>query len=384
MLQLDWFTIILLIGIVQGMFLAFALLNKRDGDHFANRFIALSLLTQSAILVDELLLNADVEGRFLHLEGVIWPTVFVLGPLFWWYTRSLLEERPDFGRGQLLHLIPAILSIILLLPFYTLNTEEKRIFLDTILYTDTFIGDWRESALWIFFLSMVWHTGIYAVMVLRRIYQHRRSLPDNFSFEENISLRWLNGVVVTYLIIWTLFFFSLTGTIEHIAYLSDTLLYLSMVANIFATGFFAVRQPAIFAKPHPSAAAPTEPEPSKYLSSSLSAGQSEYLLQQLLDLMESAKPYREGKLTLPQLAALLNISPNHLSQVINGQLARNFHDFVNTYRVQEAQQRLLDESDRTVLDIALDAGFNSKSAFYKVFKQHCNMTPLQFQRENQP
>ncbi|MCP4362681.1 MAG: AraC family transcriptional regulator, partial [Chloroflexi bacterium] len=87
---------------------------------------------------------------------------------------------------------------------------------------------------------------------------------------------------------------------------------------------------------------------------------------------------------LPQLAALLDISPNHLSQVINEQLTRNFHDFVNAYRVKEAQQRLLDEPDRTVLDIALDAGFNSKSAFYKVFKQHCNMTPLQFQRENQP
>ncbi|MCP4937089.1 MAG: AraC family transcriptional regulator [bacterium] len=382
MLQLDWFTIILLIGIVQGLFLALALLNKRDGDHFANRFIALSLLVQSVILVDELLLNADVEGRYLHLEGIIWPTVFVLGPLFWWYTRSLLEERPNFGRGQLFHLLPAFLSIILLLPFYTLNTEEKRIFLDTILYTDTIVGDWRETAFWIFFLSMVWHTGIYAAMVLRRIYQHRRSLPDNFSFEENISLRWLNGVVITYLVIWTLFFFSLTGTVERIAYLSDTLLYLSMVVSIFVTGFFAVRQPAIFAKTPSSATPPTEPEPSKYLSSSLSTGQSEYLLQRLLDLMENAKPYQEGKLTLPQLAALLNISPNHLSQVINEQLTRNFHDFVNAYRVKEAQQRLLDEPDRTVLDIALDAGFNSKSAFYKVFKQHCNMTPLQFQRAN--
>ncbi|MCP4415623.1 MAG: AraC family transcriptional regulator [Chloroflexi bacterium] len=384
MLQLDWFTVILLIGIAQGVLLALALLNKRDGDHSANRFIALSLLIQSVILVDELLLNADVEGRYLHLEGVIWPTVFMLGPLFWWYTRSLLGERANFARGQLIHLLPAFLSAIFLLPFYMLNTDEKRTFLDTILYTDTIVGDWRETVFWIFFLSMVWHTGIYAVMVLRRIYQHRRSLPDNFSFEENISLRWLNGVVVTYLIIWILFFFSLTGTTDHILYLSDTLLYLSMVANIFVTGFFAVRQPAIFAKLPPSAAMPTEPEPSKYLSSSLSAGQSKYLLQQLLDLMESAKPYREGKLTLLQLAALLDISPNHLSQVINEQLARSFHNFVNAYRVKEAQQLLLDEPDRTVLDIALDAGFNSKSAFYKVFKQQCNMTPLQFQRENQP
>ncbi|MCP4284845.1 MAG: hypothetical protein GY792_10390, partial [Gammaproteobacteria bacterium] len=241
MLQFDWFTAILLIGIAQGVLLALALLNKRDGDHFANRFIALSLLVQSFILVDELLLNADVEGRYLHLEGVIWPTVFVLGPLFWWYTRSLLEERTDFGRKQLAHLIPAFLSVILLLPFYTLGADEKRTFLDTVLYTDTIVGDWRETALWIFFLSMIWHTGIYAVMVLRRIYQHRRSLPDNFSFEENISLRWLNSVVMAYLVIWTLFFFSLTGATDRILYLSDTLLYLSMVANIFVTGFFAVR-----------------------------------------------------------------------------------------------------------------------------------------------
>ena len=366
------------------MFLTLALLNKQDGDHVANRFIALSLLIQSAILVNELLLNADVEWRYIHAEGVIWPTVFVLGPLLWWYTHSLLDEQADFGRKQLVHLIPALLSVIFLLPFYMLNTEEKRLFLDTILYTDTIVGDWRETAFWVFFLSMMWHTGIYAALVLYRIYQHRRSLPEKFSFEENISLRWLNGVVLTYLIIWILFFFSLTGTIEQITYLSDTLLYLGMVVNIFVTGFFAVRQPAIFAKPSPTAAESAEQEAPKYVSSSLSAGQSEHLLQRLFDLMESAKPYREGRLTLAQLAALLDISPNYLSQVINEQMGRNFHDFINAYRVKDAQQRLLEEPERTVLDIALDAGFNSKSAFYKVFKQHCNMTPLQFQRENRP
>jgi AraC-like DNA-binding protein len=84
-------------------------------------------------------------------------------------------------------------------------------------------------------------------------------------------------------------------------------------------------------------------------------------------------------LTLPVLARQLDCSPNHLSQVINEKLNENFFDFVNRHRIEEAKRLLTqDERPQKILAIALDTGFNSKSAFYNAFKKQVHMTPAQY------
>lgn len=98
--------------------------------------------------------------------------------------------------------------------------------------------------------------------------------------------------------------------------------------------------------------------------------------------MVANKPYLEGDLVLPQLAQQLGISANYLSQVINEQLKVNFYDFVNGYRVEEAMRLMRDTAKEkaNILNIALDSGFNSKSAFYTAFKKATSMTPTQFRK----
>ncbi len=98
--------------------------------------------------------------------------------------------------------------------------------------------------------------------------------------------------------------------------------------------------------------------------------------------MDATKPFKNAELTLPELAASLGISPNHLSQIINDKFGQNFFDFINSYRVKEAERALLapEHSHLTILAIAYDAGFNSKSAFNAAFKKHAGMTPSQFRK----
>ena len=81
-----------------------------------------------------------------------------------------------------------------------------------------------------------------------------------------------------------------------------------------------------------------------------------------------------------ELAATLKVSSNHLSQAINEQSSLNFYDFVNGYRIEAAKQQLTERDPKryTILGLALDSGFNSKSAFYKGFKKHTGMTPTAF------
>jgi AraC-like DNA-binding protein len=85
---------------------------------------------------------------------------------------------------------------------------------------------------------------------------------------------------------------------------------------------------------------------------------------------------------LQKLAERLGISPHHLSQVINERLNQNFFDFVNQYRVGEAKRQLLDAKKKhySIMAIAGDVGFNSKSAFNAAFKKHANVTPSEWRR----
>ena len=98
--------------------------------------------------------------------------------------------------------------------------------------------------------------------------------------------------------------------------------------------------------------------------------------------MEKEKPYLNGKLSLKEVADSLNISVNHLSQVINEQTGMSFFDFVNKYRIEEVKVRLTDPKNEqfTLLAIAFDCGFNSKSSFNSIFKKIMGFTPSQFSK----
>ncbi len=120
----------------------------------------------------------------------------------------------------------------------------------------------------------------------------------------------------------------------------------------------------------------------KYANSLLTENQAKHHLDRLLKYMEDEKPYLESDLTVRTLARKLSMPQKELSQVINDCLDMNFWKFVNEYRVQEARQLLLDSksSKRSILEIAYDAGFNSKSSFNEVFKKQLNMTPSKFKQ----
>jgi len=104
--------------------------------------------------------------------------------------------------------------------------------------------------------------------------------------------------------------------------------------------------------------------------------------KKLIDLLETERIYREEDLTLQTLAEKLAVSPHQLSWVINEVLHLSFFALVNGYRIEEVKGRLSDPSvnHTSILQAALDAGFNSKNAFNRAFKRSTGMTPSQFKK----
>jgi len=96
--------------------------------------------------------------------------------------------------------------------------------------------------------------------------------------------------------------------------------------------------------------------------------------------MDSEKPYLNSSLTLEQLASQLQLQPRLLSTIINRHFGKNFFEFINGYRIEEAK-RLLRSSEvprLSVSTIMLDVGFNSKGTFNTFFKKIVGMTPSQY------
>lgn len=116
----------------------------------------------------------------------------------------------------------------------------------------------------------------------------------------------------------------------------------------------------------------------RYEKSSLSPNASKAYLQKVVEAVESQSLYANRELRLTDVAKQLEMSPNHLSQVINENLQKNFFDFINQYRVKEAQDKIALNPDKTLLQIAHEVGFNNKTSFTNAFKKHAGMTPSAF------
>jgi AraC-like DNA-binding protein len=175
---------------------------------------------------------------------------------------------------------------------------------------------------------------------------------------------------------------------------------------VYAIGYMALRQPEIarfdtseHAVPAPeplgsiasTAATPaavphaaSEPEiaQSRYERSGLSEREAVALKNALLSTMDKERPWQNSELTLADLARRLSTTPHKLSEVLNSKVEQTFYDFVNGYRVRDVQRRIGEEKAQnlTLLSLALDAGFASKSTFNDVFKKHTGRTPSDYRR----
>jgi len=113
------------------------------------------------------------------------------------------------------------------------------------------------------------------------------------------------------------------------------------------------------------------------------SGEQKKYIQKLFYLLEEEKVYKDPNLTIKLLASKLLLSPRSLSRIINNQLNTNFYEFINEYRIKEAQQMLSAPGDHqeSILEIAYEVGYNSKSAFNRAFKNFTGMTPSEFRKK---
>ena len=381
-----------LLGAVQGIFLALALLNTKNGNIRAHRILALLTFLFSLDLGEEFLYQIGFFESVPNLLHVLAPIDLLYGPLIYFYVLQLTNPAsPGAVTKNYWHFLPALIGVVLLLPLFLLDGTAKLELTETLRKGGAMDNAsvhmmLVEYGVTLFMLGTVVQLGLYLLVLIKRLIKHSKNIKNEFSDINKINLAWLRNLLLGLSFIYLLvladqFFPDLMG----MNILGDLVTVIAVIL-IYTMGYLGLRQPAIFTgasvTPQKTTAEGVTQTVEKYHRSGLDRETSRMFLGELASHMETNKPYLQGDLVLPQLAQQLGISANYLSQVINEQLKVNFYDFINGYRVEDAKRLMKNTGQKNIniLKIAFDSGFNSKSAFYTAFKKVTSMTPTQYRK----
>lgn len=297
---------------------------------------------------------------------------FLFGPLHYLYVRFMTHSGRRFKKQDWLHFLPFVIFKAYMLPFHVSSAAEKLRIMQSIAEAG------KPFALIFFEEAIVIQGNIYMILSLLLLEKYSRAIKDSFSSIDKINLSWLRNITIGTAGIWLLVFILDILPLINVELSREPDIFIALAASffIYIMGYLSLRQQEILA-------ADVNLTPgAKYQKSGLSSEQAENYLNRLRQFMESKKIYIKNDLTLNELAERLAVPAHHLSQIINDRLQQNFYDFVNHYRVEEAKKRLIDPRCRhlTILAIAYEVGFSSKSVFNAAFKKHANMTPSQFKK----
>jgi AraC-like DNA-binding protein len=364
------------IGIFLSFFLSLLLARKKEKS-LSDKILAVWMFVFGIHLTSYYLYSLGFWTRYPHMVGVTLPVPLLHGPLLYMYTLYSLRNDRRLREIDLLHFVPAALTWLYMTRFYFFYSAEQKVLVDTGQIDDYAV--FATICLFAFIIS-----GIsYPILAYRLVGAHKRLLVENFSYDENISLDWLKyciwGIGAIYLTV-----AIVTALKDGLGFIfpfnADFIFYAMIITFVMCIGYFGIRYQGLFSENFVDESKQlVQGKPQKeYKKSGLKQDMAKMVHKQLQQLMQEEKPFTNPTLTLSDLAGRVEVTPNHLSQIINQYEQKNFHDFVNAFRIEEFIQQAKTNTHLSILAIALDAGFNSKSSFNSVFKKHKGKTPSKY------
>lgn len=365
---------ILLMTSLHGLLLVLILLFGRRFKTKANRYLSLSLLAMVIILGYEAVywwggyeaVPAWIDWIPIYIRsaipaGIFYFIVYLIRPE---HSLSPIEKSGFTAMAVeiVLHLAGQFAPLVL--------SDESTI--EWASESLTLAGWLLSLVLWVILLPIAW----------KKINQYQQFLYANYSTADRRSLAWLRNYLVV---------FSLVAAISGVSMVqyavadwegsdfSFGFVTIGLVLLLFGVGYFVILHHAWF---EIVAFEPEENE-SQGPESKLSSKTDGYF-KMLKSMMEEDRLFEDVELTLESLAGRLDISGGYLSQIIKDKEQKTFFHFVNHYRVEAVKAKLLDANFQkySILGIAMDSGFSSKSTFNAVFKKFTGQTPSAFRKSH--
>ncbi|ORT51155.1 hypothetical protein ST37_07335 [Vibrio sp. qd031] len=330
--------------------------------------------------------------------ATIFPAWLILAPAFWLYVEGLTSDIPwRIQTRHALQLFPFIFGVIVAGLILSLPPEiHQAIFNDG---ADIDSGFPLIVVISMFVAMLIWlaQSGYYVFRIIIRLSSYRKQLKDLFASNEQRELGWLSWVLIIISGTWLFSFASLVSTLVQDNPLFGYRFGLTLILILVWTlAYWGLRQKPGFDGRYMD----DEPDRNnvqeggnkselesnitakkiavnKYERSALSSDQAQRIADKINATMEQEQLHLDSSLSLHKLARHVAISPNYISQTLNETMGTNFFDFVNRWRIETAKPKII-ENKESVLNVALEVGFNARSSFYKAFKKETGKTPTEF------
>ncbi len=363
--QFNLLTIFYLFAAFLGLYI-FVILNVKKGiDRSSTLLMSLFVLFHSLFILHLSLYLINCQYYFPHT--LLYSTAFTLlyGPLIYFYFRKTISNY-KFKWYDTLHLLPTLVLLVYIFPFYKLSAVEKFI----ILFDQQ---DILVSQANVIMGTKIVSLIIYAFLTLQ-LYLKERKRHDKWSRK----LLWQRNIVAIYFVYVLAFIIYMAVTS---GYFDDPVFFhfqiLVMVCLVFYVAYITYAQPEIF-KGQIKIVDPIELF--KYKKSGLTESFSKELSQELVKLLEVDKVYKRSDLNLSKLSEIMGTTRHNTSQVINEHFSMNYFELINKFRIDEAIKIIKNDTkgEFNIIDIAYQVGYNNKVTFNKAFKKVYKVTPSEY------
>jgi AraC-like DNA-binding protein len=300
--------------------------------------------------------------------------LLLIAPAVYFYFKSLLGEHFVLDLKVAAHFFPGVLYLL-----YSVSMFAHDFWIDS---TFSFYADGRDRDFdsWYQLAGFV-VLCVYAVESFRLYLRYVENIKNTLSYADEVMFKWARNFLVIYLLLIALrLTFFITNPewnnfgqkFWYYACFGGVMYYLAL--NGFANTI-RVQSALKFQSLSEQSNLPDES-----IGVLITAQEAGVVKDKIIQILISKHSYTNPRLTVADLAQEVGVAPKRLSQIINQSFEMNFNDLINLYRVKEVLSSIDrgESKTRTLLALAEDAGFNSKTTFNRVFKKFVNQSPKDY------
>ncbi|TMM57916.1 helix-turn-helix domain-containing protein [Maribacter algarum] len=367
-----------LIGGIFATLLILFLLIKSEQKALPQKLLVIFFTTLCCFLLNSYAENHNIAILFVLTFLLSFCIEVLLGPLIYLYIKSLFEDNKSLLKKNWLHFIPLVLhTIFLTIPMLIYIFKEEYPFSYFEYLNEN--SDYVVAALMLYLL-------FYLLISLKLFHKYRNAMQLNYSSIDESNFRWVKKMLIGAIIISCieLFIDLYEIFVTELQWQTANITLISVIIWIAYLGYYGINQtkvllPDFLIKKEPLANSSKE---KTNVPSSLTPADKKVLETRLENILRIDKPYLDEDLTLGKLAKMVDTTDKKLSGFLNQEMKTTFYDLINTYRVEAVKNKLgaTEYENLTLLGIAYECGFKSKTSFNRIFKRETGLSPSEYKK----